>query len=281
MAKKKVTTVTEEVDDAPEVKYDDIHKKDMDEVVADAVTTPDEENVVEKKAKEPKETPKEEKKEEEIEFDPEKLKQEAKDEVKQEMADILTGKKGEEKKDEYEEWAKKVFDETGKPPNWKQAAEFIKDKAKAEIKEEEKAKEKEVADKQEADKKQEANVTKEWNTFIDRELEELYAENKLPRIINAEDKNDPGVVARKALFTTMYETNQKLIAEGKPIEYSVYKIFHRYHKAPNAQPAGADAPISAGSGSGASGAEPEDAVNYKEIHNTPWTTFINKVTGKN
>jgi len=271
MARKKTIVTTEEVDIPEGVDYDKMHKANMGEVITDATTLPPEE-----KKEEPK------KDEEQIdveleELDTEKLKTEAAAQAKSEILEALQGKtkeETEEKVDEYEEWAKKVFDETGKAPNWKQAAEFIKENAKRELKEEAEAKEKEEELKKSQEVEQEKKVTNDWNTFIDRELDDLYEENKLPRILNKDDETDPGVIARKALFKTMLDTNTRLQNEGKPVEYSIYKIFHKYYKPPNQQPAGADAPIAGGNTGG--GAQAEEKVSYQELKQ-PWHSFLRNI----
>ncbi len=82
-------------------------------------------------------------------MDTEKLKKEAAAEAKAEILDALKGKDDKETKentDEYEEWSKKIFLETGKQPNWKQASDFIKETVKRDLKTEQDAKEKEEAD---------------------------------------------------------------------------------------------------------------------------------------
>jgi hypothetical protein len=275
MARKKVTTVTEE--DVPEgVDYKKMHDQDISEVVSDATKPePPEDNAVEKKAKE---IPKKDDEEVDVELeelDTEALKKEAAAEAKKQVIEALQDKPKEEV-DEYEAWAKKVFDETGKQPNWKQAAEFIKENAKREIRAEEEAKAKEEEDKKATQAEEEKKVTSDWNAFIDRELDDLYAESKLPKIKDANSATDPGVVARKALFQTMLDVNTKLQSEGKPIEYSIYKIFHKYYKAPNRQPAGADAPIAGGTGGNAA---PEDKVSYQELKK-PWHSFLSDLVKK-
>ena len=276
MAKKTtVTTVEENVDDKG-VDYDKMHKANMDEVLVDATKSPTDDKKPDEKPEDKK--PDEEKVDVELEeLDTEKLKNEAVAQAKKEITEALAGKTKEEtevKVDEYEQWAKKVFDETGKPPNWKQAAEFIKENAKRELREEQEAKVKEEEEQKTKVVEEEKKVTTDWNAFIDRELDDLYEENKLPRILNKDDETDPGVIARKALFKTMLDTNTRLQNEGKPVEYSIYKIFHKYYKPPNQQPAGADAPIAGGNTGG--GAQAEEKVSYQELKQ-PWHSFLRNI----
>ena len=284
MAKKKVTTTVEEVDvDDTKVNYDDIHKKDMSEVVSDVEkqALDDKKNAVEKKAEELKEQPKEEKKEEEKKEevavnDPEKIKKEAAAEAKKEILDALQGKDAketEQNKDEYEEWRKKVFTETGKNPSWSEAADFIKEKAKREIKEEQEAVQKRETEEKERSIKAEEAKNKALSDFIDQEIGELIKEGKIPKVVNKDDANDAGVIAQKALLKTMYDLNEQRKGEGKPTEYSIYKVFHQHYKSPTKQPAGADAPVSAGTKSGTNGAEPEDKVRYSDLKK-PWGQFM-------
>lgn len=284
MPRKKVTTVTEEIDAPTEPTYEEIHKDDIDEVARKAAESDAEaiKNPIEEKAAELQKAPKEEEKPdfELEELDTDKLKKEAADAAKQEILSALQGdtaKETKENKDEYEEWRKSFVEEHGKEPSWSQAADFIKEKAKREMREEDEAQKKAAEAEQAKIADQQKQNEKITNEFIDRELEELYADGKLPKILDQNDKNDPGVVARKALFQTMLEVNQKNQAEGKPLEYSVYKIFTKYYKSPRRQPAGADAPVSAGSSNGP--ATSDDEVKYTELKK-PWYQFIRDVTHK-
>lgn len=279
MAKRKVTTIEEDIDEK-DTNYQDLHRKDMDEVIRDAHAPVEEPvNPVEEKAKDIK--PDEEEVEVELEeLDEKKLKDEAAAQAKAEILEALKGKDADSTQqnvDEYDAWAKKVFADTGKPPNWKQAADFIKDITKRDIlKEQQEKAEKDEADRK-AKKDAEESQAKTINEFIDRELDELYDEGKLPKVVNKDDEHDPGMVARRELFQTMYNVNQKLTAEGKTPEYSVYKVFHKYYKAPS-QPPGADAPVMGGN-TGVVSNDQSENINYKELK-LPWGEFLRRVSGK-
>lgn len=261
----------------PEYSYDEIHNTDY-EKLAEPVDEkiPDEEP---KKEEEKDDEPKKDE-DEEIEFDPEKLKEEAVEMARQKIWEEAD-KKQEEAAKELE-LAEKAKDENT-PPWVKRGEETPKDynelaewnaevaerkiMAKLEEREADKQAKIEAEKKAEEDKlKTDEERTKAFNDAIDEELTELYENNKLPKIVNKEDKEDPGIKARQALFQTMYDVNEKRKAEGKPLIFSINRIFNNYYKAPTAQPAGADAPIAGGRLKAAS-AKVEGEYSYNEIHN--------------
>lgn len=251
--KKVTTTVEEEVIETPEeeIDYKDIHNKSDAEIAADQVKeTPKEEEVVE-----------EEKKEEEPAFDPEAFKKEAADEIKQGIMDALQGNKEdkEEKVDEYEEWAKKVFKETGEQPNWKQAAEFIKEQAKTELRAEQEKATQEAKTEQEKVTQAQKVESDRVNDYVDEQLKDLYAANKMPRVKNAEDPNDLGLTVRKALMEQTIKVNKERIDKGLPTK-TLKEVFYEDFKSPNRQQAGANAPVSLGHG--ATSHDNEQEIDY-------------------
>ena len=270
MPKKKTTVIEEEV---PEVKYEDVHDKDMSEVIKDS----EPENPIETKAKEIKETPKEEEPKEEVEevkFDAEKFQEETIEKVSKATADKITRALGGEEttdvqKDKYQEIADKFTSEKGRPPTWHELVPFIVEEAKASIKADQEKYAQDQAEKDKQLKEIESENLQKVNEVLDEELTELYASNKLPKIVDKEDQNDPGIVARKALFQTMLEVNAQREKEGKPLIYSVHRIFNNYYKAPG-QPAGADAPVSVGDNKVG---ESPSTYTYKDIKR-PWSEII-------
>lgn len=198
--------------------------------------------------KETKETPVEkepELKEEDIDLDTLKkqLKEEVRKETSAEITEKLTAALGEKpteaQKDKYEEYSEKFAAEKGRNPSWFELVPFIKDEVKAEMK----------ADQENAYKAQEANKAeiartneqkqKAFNQYVDEQLEDLHVSGKLVR---GDEES------RAALFTKMMEVNQERAKSGKPPIYSVKEIFYEHFTPPKSQPAGADAPISAGRG---------------------------------
>lgn len=246
MATKKTTTTVEEevIDKTPEqeLDYKDIHNKSDAEIASQQT----------------KETPKEEEKEvetkeeetEEVEFDPEQFKKDTVKEVGDTIVKALQGKDAaetQENVDEYQVWADKLFKETGEAPDWKQAAEFIKEKAKSEIRAEQDKATQEA--KVEQDKQAQAQQTEQTrvNTYVDKQLDDLYASNRMPKVRNAEDPNDIGITVRKALLEQAMKVNKDLVDKGLPTK-TIKEVFYEDFKSPARQPAGAEAPISAGRG---------------------------------
>lgn len=106
-----------------------------------------------------------------------------------------------------------------------------------------------------------------YNKLVDEELEELYANDKLPKIKDQNDPNDLGVKERFNLFKRMQEVNQERISKGLEPIYSVHRIYNSYYK-PTKQPAGADLPIT-GSKTASPAPQPEGDVEYSyaDLHN--------------
>lgn len=175
--------------------------------------------------------------------------------------------------DAYTAWAKQFEQDNDRTPNWAEAAEFIKDRAKAEIKAEDEALKAEEAKKQEEAQKVAEEETKRINAYVDDELSELYNAGKLTKIEDPNNPSDQGVIERKALFSKWAEVNAQRKSEGKPEILSPTRIFDFYYTKPNAQPAGADAPISGNKGSAVPPSQ-ENSYSYKDIHKASWDRLI-------
>ena len=224
MARKKTVITTEEI--TPEVDYKEVH----DSKIEDLVGEPDVKAEEEIKA-ETKEEPKEE-------FNQEKFKQEVSEETAKKIIEAQTKREEpvkEEDKELMSPWAK----ENRTPKDYEEVADWGVEKAKILGKRDADA---QVKVQEEQTKKQEEynkQQVESFNKYTDEQLEDLMVQGKIQR-------NDE--VARKALFQTMLEVNQERVKENKNPIYSIKEIFYEHYKAPNAQPAGADAPISAGKG---------------------------------
>lgn len=245
--KKKTTTITEEEVPA----YEDIHEKTMQELAEDKVEEKEEVREPEK----PVEEVKEEVRTEPVpQFDPEQLKREAAEAATNALLERLTGVK--EKKNEGDEeltspWAK----EGRTPKDYEEIADWAV--SKKQILDDRRAKEVEANTKEarEASEKVEREREQGFLTFVDEELKELYEEGRLPKIKDANNPNDPGVVATNSLLQTMATVNAERNTKGQPLIYSINKIFHSHYKAPNRQPAGADAPVSGSRGASSNEAD--------------------------
>lgn len=265
MPKVKKTTVTEEeVVETPQ-EYKDIHDNSIRDIVKGDDTN---EQITRSEEQEKEETKQEKvepvKEDEGVDFDPVAFEKSVSSRVTKTIVDSLQGKsEGEQKKtvDEWEDFAKNTWEKAGRNPTYKEALQFVKEQTKKEIFDEQKK----AADDQLAKQKQQEDFQKnqeqQINAFVAKELNELYEDKKLPRIKDINDPKDPGKIARDALLQQMVQINTKLLQEGKPPEYSIYKIYTKYYKAPNQQPAGADAPVSMG-GNKTGNPEEENQINY-------------------
>lgn len=262
MPKKKVVTTTEEiVEEAPIDYKEDIQDKSMEEIVKE---TPAKE--------EPKEEEKEKKEEEpKPEIDQEKLKEEVAEEVTKKIIKSLTGKTEDEATEEMGDqspWAKegrnpKDYDEIA---NW--SVELVEKKNEAKRVEVEKTA-------AETKATQEVTATERatsFNKYWDEQLEDLQESGKLPKAVDTTDENDDGVIARKELFKTMLDINQERVKEGKDPIYSLKEVYYEHYTPKSKQPAGADAPISAGRSSAPSG----DDEAYEYVGKKSWADIIFK-----
>ncbi len=240
MAKKKTTTVTEEVEETPIDYKKDIENKSFDQVATDTKEEPKEEV---------KEEPKEEVKDdntEEIEFDPAAFKKEVAEETRKELLESLKPTQ-EENKDPYVDFQEKFFKDNNRQPTWFEVAKFQEEInfAKLEAKQAEKIKEQEeLTTKQKQALEEQTNET---NKYVDETLNELYENDKLPQIKNKEDKDDYGLRVKNALMNTIVEVNTKRIADNKRPK-TIKEIFYEDFEMPRSQVAGADAPVNMGRG---------------------------------
>lgn len=207
--------------------------------------------------------------EREPQIDIDKIKQELKDEVSTEVAErVSKALKGDETKDErdrYEVIAEEFAQKNGRSPAWHELVPYMVEDAKQAIKAEQAEEARIANEQQQTVAKTEKEREDGFNKFVDDELTELYANNRLPKIKDKEDPEDYGVRTRTALFQKMMEVNQKRVANNEPPIYSINKIFHEHFTPPSKQPAGANAPISAGRGGNQ--AVDTDDFSYHDIHN--------------
>ena len=231
MPKIKKTTTVEEV--IPEVDYKEVHEAKIEDLVGEPDKEAEKEIV-----KEP-----EEKKEVEVEFDPAKWKEEITESVSKKIEDVMKSSLTEEEKketvDKLQGYKSKWTSESRTPTDYdeilEEAANFIEFRNKKTQEEQAKVQEEQTKKQEEYNKTQ----IEQFNKYTDEQLEDLMTQGKIPR--NDEE-------SRKALFQTMLEVNQERVKENKNPIYSIKEIFYEHYKPVNTQPAGADAPISAGKG---------------------------------
>lgn len=165
------------------------------------------------------------------------------EEAAQKLIEDQTGKQKQD--DEQYPWEKE-----GREPTQREVLDYVANRT-LELQEERKA-ETERVQKEQQDQNLENNK-KIWNSNI----EYLESNNFIPKVVNKEDKNDPGLVARTKLFEQAVLHN----------ELDLEKVYWRYIK-PNErkQPAGADAPIARGANADTEPKGDDDDFYYDEVH---------------
>lgn len=171
----------------------------------------------------------------------------------------------------YLEWEKKFETDNKRPPTYLEALSFVEEQAVATIQERQEQAAREQQEKDAQALKQKEETDKQVNSIVDDELNDLYNANKLTKIKDPNNPADQGVVERKALFDTWQQINTQRAAEGKPPIYSATRIYEFYYKKPNAQPAGANAPVAGSAGSATPPSE-EQSYTYQDIKK-PWQFF--------
>jgi len=91
---------------------------------------------------------------------------------------------------------------------------------------------------------------------LDADLNDLYLNNKLPKVKDPKDENYPGNKEFKNLFETAQKVNAERMAKGEPPIRSIKLIYYEHYK-PLAKPAGHDAPVM-GNESSITNEAPED-----------------------
>ncbi len=219
MAKKKITTTEEEVEETP--------TENNPQTKEPPVETKAEEAVVE--------TPKA------PEIDIEEITRQVEEKVSQATAQkLIESLSGKKEESESYPWEKE-----GRNPTYKEALDYVGTKAEervlAKLNDEVVAEEtKEKADKEQleaAQKLQTELLNKSW----DQQLTELETTNRIPKIVDANNPNDPGVVIRKQMFKELNKNVAEQQAAGKIPSYSLKEVFYEGNF--KRQPAGADAPI--------------------------------------
>lgn len=91
---------------------------------------------------------------------------------------------------------------------------------------------------------------------LDSDLTDLYSANKLPKIKDPNNENDPGVKEQRNLFEIAQKVNAERMAKGEPPIRSIKLIYYEHYK-PLEKPAGHNAPV-LGAESSVSNELPED-----------------------
>ena|SRR3990167_2889809 len=99
-------------------------------------------------------------------------------------------------------------------------------------------------------------VNQKW----DKELDQLEKENRIPKVENESDPNDPGRAARREIFNLGIEYNSP----------DLIKMAALRDKLRSVPPAGSWAPVGSSSGT----TEPSKIVNYDEIHGKSYDDLV-------
>jgi len=176
-----------------------------------------------------------------------------------------------EKEKAYLDWEKKFEGDNKRQPTYLEALSFVEEQAVRAIEEKQQAQAKEAEETQKAEAARIEEENKRINIVVDDELNELYNADKLTKIKDPNNPYDQGVVERKALFAKWMEVNTERRAQGLPEIVSATRIYDFYYQKPNAQPAGADAPISGNRGS-ATPPSAQKEYTYADLKK-PWSFF--------
>ena len=186
-----------------------------------------------------------------------------------------------EDEDSYKKWEDELWETEKRTPTYREALDFMQKQAinspemieklveAVRGREEEalKAKQEEETKKAEELKK----TDEELGKIVDDELNDLYNAGMLTKIQDPNNPSDQGVVEKRDLFKTWLEVNNDRRAKGLPDINSATRIAQFYWKKPNAQPAGADAPVM-GSRSSAVPPSTEKEYSYDDLRK-PWSFF--------
>ncbi len=244
------------VEESKEAGYD--YTKDHDRTPAQIVNEPVVEPV--KEEEEPEKPPEvvanpldEAKKylEEQRKLDAEIAKTEAEKHAKATVEQELKRQREEEaNKVKLSEDLKPIWEKEGREPKdydeiARENRRITKIELKAEIEAEQRTREAEQAKQTQVVQQQNDESLKLTQAQIQRDMEELYEGNFIPRPKSG-DANDPGMKMQDELFKLGIKVNEERKAKGQPTEPSIAKIFFMYGKDINKveQPAGANAPVS-------------------------------------
>lgn len=258
--------------DPPDYKYEEINKQEMSEIARSEPPKGNEsETIKEEPVKEP-------------EINAEEIAKKAAEEaLAQQEAKRLAEEAAKPKEvppvpteaDKLEKFRADFVTNKGREPTWVELAVYIKEDNKAETKAEliaeQQAAYREYQQEQQALKEAKEAEDKQVNAFVDDGLQELYANNKLTKIVDPNNPLDPGVIEKKSLFAKWAEVNMERKAKGLPEIFDVTRVANYHWTKPNTQPAGADAPVQ---GSRSSATAGDDGSQYTNADlKKPWGWF--------
>lgn len=188
------------------------------------------------------------------EVDLTKIKEEVREEVVDKFISALRPSEGDG--EEMPPWKKE-----GRNPNtYEEIANYVDNLAQKR----EEVRVKDVKTQQKEQVKQQDKYNEDMNKFWDGQLDDLRERGKLPKIGDAKDEKDVGLVAQKEMFAQMVEHNKKIAVDGEAAITNIKEFYYEHYKDPAGQPAGADAPV-AGGRTQAGSSDKEGEYSYDEI----------------
>lgn len=166
-----------------------------------------------------------------LNIDTSALKEEVTKQVTEEIIEKITGKKEEDLTDQSP-WDK----EKRNPKSYNEIADWSKQQA---LKEFSKQRDAETTRQEESAtklKEDQERINQAWNQHWDKQIKELVDDGELPEIKDKNDPNDPGVIATTELFQLAFN-------QGKT---DLEAVYYRNKVKGKKQPAGDNAPVSAG-----------------------------------
>lgn len=163
------------------------------------------------------------------------------------------------------------------------ASKKVMDQLNKEVEDEEKTK----VETQKQQEMQTEQNRKLWDDYWNNQLVELEQAGRIQKVVNAMDKNDPGIKDRQKLFTALNERVKEAFETGKPANYSLHDTYWtKIHQADGAAPAadgakeeGANknAPV-AGAVRTSSGNNTQEFT-HEEIKNSSWADLLAEANG--
>jgi hypothetical protein len=166
------------------------------------------------------------------------------------------------------------------PKSYREIVEFSAELAEFKRKKEEELRAKQQSEADNARKQSEKQLNEMW----DEQLADLREQKKLPDIapeikaklqegkpLTKEEAKDPGLEAQRQLFAKMYELAEARKSAGKSVSTNLKEVYYEHYQQ-KSQPAGANAPVSGGTGTAP---EDDDRFTYKDIHGASFYDLVN------
>jgi len=175
----------------------------------------------------------------------------------------------------------------GREITYVEALKFLKDEARSELtgeltetvtkqvldnlnKEVEQEETKQQQAKEATEKQTKANqdaMYKEW----DRQVGVLQSEQSFPKVVNKDDKNDPGVIAQNRLFRALNMRAEKATKAGQPVSVSLVETFHSPEYKELLKDDQKNAPVY---GARKTVGGEQAGLKYQDIHNVPMEDIL-------